>query len=112
MFWFADETGFYFQTLAPKDVYKQLKANPKIEVCFFNNGDLMTAKMMRITGAVEIRDDAVLKERLIRDMPFLATVGTSAKDPIFQVFCVAKGEAVFWMMKDILRERSIERLQF
>ena len=112
LFWFADETGFYFQTLAPKDVYKQLKANPKIEVCFFNNGDLMTAKMMRITGTVEIRDDAVLKERLIRDMPFLATVGTSAKDPIFQVFCVAKGEAVFWMMKDILRERSIERLQF
>jgi len=72
----------------------------------------MTAKMMRITGPVEIRDDAVLKARLINDMPFLATVGTGAKDPIFQVFRLAKGEAVFWMMKDILREHSIERLQF
>ena len=38
LFWFADETGFYFQTLAPKDVYHQLKANPKTEICFFNGG--------------------------------------------------------------------------
>jgi len=37
MFWFGDEKGFYFETLAPKEVCKQLKKNPKVEVNFFNN---------------------------------------------------------------------------
>ena len=112
LFWFADETGFYFQTLASKDVFLQIKANPKVEVCFFNNGDLMTARMMRVTGEAEICGDAALKARLLLDMPFLATVGDVKKDPIFQVFRIAKGEAVFWTMRDILRERTIERLRF
>ena len=112
LFWFADETGFYFQTLAPKDVFQQIKVNPKTEVCFYNNGDLMTAKMLRITGTVEFRDDATLKDRLVRDMPFLATVGNGPKDPIFQIFRIGKGEAVFWTMRDILREHTIERLSF
>jgi uncharacterized pyridoxamine 5'-phosphate oxidase family protein len=112
LFWFADETGFYFQTLAPKDVFLQIKANPKVEVCFFNNGDIMTARMMRVTGKAEICDSPDLKAKLLLDMPFLATVGDVAKDPIFQVFRIAKGGAVFWTMRDILRERTIEHLQF
>lgn len=112
LFWFADETGFYFQTLAPKDVFLQIKANPKIEVCFFNNGDLMTARMLRVTGVAEFREDPALRDKLFHDMPFLAAVGNGQKDPIFQMFRISKGEAVFWTMRDILREHTIERLRF
>lgn len=112
LFWFADETGFYFQTLAPKDVFLQIKANPKVEVCFFNSGDLMTVRTLRITGKAEIVDNPALKERLLREMTFLAAVGDGPKDPVFQIFRIANGEAVFWTMRDMMRERKIERLRF
>jgi uncharacterized pyridoxamine 5'-phosphate oxidase family protein len=112
LFWFADPTGFYFQTLAPKDVYQQLVANPKVEVCFYNGGDLATAKTMRVTGAVEFLDDPALRHRLIeQDMPFLAGVG-DADDPIHQIFRIAHGQAFIWGMSDILKERELPRAVF
>ncbi len=37
LMWRADKTGFYFQSGTVKELYTQLKANPKVEVCFFNN---------------------------------------------------------------------------
>jgi uncharacterized pyridoxamine 5'-phosphate oxidase family protein len=37
LLWRANEDGFYFETFNPKDVYKQLKSNPKVEMCFYNN---------------------------------------------------------------------------
>lgn len=36
LLWFADPTGFYYNIGATKDVYKQLQANPKVEVAFFD----------------------------------------------------------------------------
>ena len=54
---YADETGLYFATLSPKNMSKQLHANPKVEVCFYNNApDIMQARMMRICGTVEFLD--------------------------------------------------------
>lgn len=112
LFWFADETGFYFQTLAPKDVYEQLVANPKVEVCFFNGGDLSTAQTMRVTGAVEFLDDPLLRHRLIeQDMPFLAAAG-GADDPIHQIFRIGHGQAFIWGMADMLKERELPRVTF
>ena len=32
----ADKTGLYYSIDASKDVYKQLKVNSKVEVCFFD----------------------------------------------------------------------------
>lgn len=112
LFWFADETGFYFQTLEPKDVYHQLVANPKVEVCFFNGGDLTSARTLRVTGEVEFLDDPVLMRRLVeQDMPFLAAAG-GADDPIHQIFRVAHGEAFIWGMGDMLKEHELERAAF
>jgi uncharacterized pyridoxamine 5'-phosphate oxidase family protein len=112
LFWFADDSGFYFQTLAPKDVHQQLRANPKVEVCFYNGGDLSTARTLRVTGAVEFLDDTALRHRLVeQDMPFLAAVG-DADDPIHQIFRIAHGEAFIWGMSDILREHELERAHF
>ena len=47
MMWFADKSGFYFHTGASKNVYRQLKTNPRIEVCFITP---KFEKMMRVTG--------------------------------------------------------------
>ena len=35
--WYADNTGLYYSSAAGKEIYKQLKDNPKVEICFFNS---------------------------------------------------------------------------
>jgi uncharacterized pyridoxamine 5'-phosphate oxidase family protein len=108
LLWRANENGFYFETFNPKDVYEQMKKNPKVEICFFNNeSDLEKAKSMRITGEVEFLDDADLKKQLLEDWPFLLDA-----EPALELFRVHSGEAFFWTMADILREKEIERVRF
>jgi uncharacterized pyridoxamine 5'-phosphate oxidase family protein len=37
--WYADETGFYLQTATMRDMYGQLKADPRVELCFWMPGE-------------------------------------------------------------------------
>lgn len=54
LMWYADEKGFYFHTGTTKNVCKQLKKNPKIEVCFYNPGPgQRESTMLRVTGKVK-----------------------------------------------------------
>jgi uncharacterized pyridoxamine 5'-phosphate oxidase family protein len=108
LLWRANEDGFYFETFNPKDVYEQLKNNPKVEICFFNNeSDLEKAKTMRLTGEVEFLDDPDLKKQLLEDRPFLQDA-----EPVLELFRVHSGEAFFWTMADVLKEKEIERVRF
>ena len=114
MFWFGDEKGLYFETLAPKEVCKQLQNNPKVEVNFFNNAaEPQNWKTMRVTGKIEFVDDMDLKKKLFADMPMLENIGTGKPDdPIFQIFRIYTGEAHFWTAADILKESEIKRIKF
>jgi uncharacterized pyridoxamine 5'-phosphate oxidase family protein len=108
LLWRANEGGFYFETLNPKDVYKQLKNNPKVEICFFNSeSDLEKVKTMRLTGEVEFLDDPDLKKQLLADLPFLQEA-----EPVLEIFRIPSGEAFFWTMADVLKEKEIERVRF
>ena len=49
--WYAADKGFYFHTSTVKDVYRQIKAHPKVEVCFYAT---QSGSMMRINGKAEI----------------------------------------------------------
>ena len=108
LLWRANESGFYFETLDPKDVYKQLKSNPKVEICFYNNeSDLEKVKTMRLSGEVEFLDDPDLKKQLLQDRPFLQEAA-----PVLELFRVQSGEAFFWTMDDVLKEKEIQRVRF
>ena len=108
LLWRANESGFYFETFNPKDVYKQLKSNPKVEMCFFNNeSDLEKAKTMRLSGEVEFLDDPDLKKQLLQDWPFLQEA-----EPVLELFRIQSGEAFFWTMDDVLKEKEIEKVRF
>ena len=108
LLWRANEDGFYFETFSPKDVYGQLKINPKVEICFFNNeSDLEKAKTMRLTGEVEFLDDPDLKKQLLEDRPFLKDA-----ESVLELLRVHSGEAFFWTMADVLKEKEIERVRF
>ncbi len=109
--WFADETGFYYHTGTPKAVWKQLVRNPKVELCFYEPGD--AGRMMRVAGAVEFLDDAALKERLVKERPWLLQIGVSGPaDAKLAVFRVAHGEAYFWTMENNMREAEAPRVRF
>jgi uncharacterized pyridoxamine 5'-phosphate oxidase family protein len=105
LFWFADETGFYMQSGKVKGLYKQLKENPKAEICFFKP-DQKGGVMMRVTGEVEFLDDPKLKEKAVNDRQFLKAMGITAKDPGLLIFRIPKGVAYFWNMENNLKPKE------
>jgi pyridoxamine 5'-phosphate oxidase len=98
-FWFADETGFYFQIGAMKDMYGQLQENRKVEACFWQPEEQSTGTMLRVAGEVEFVDDPELKKKVLEDRPFLKEFGMTFDHPGLIIFRIAKGEAYFWTME-------------
>ena len=110
---FADENGFYFGTLSPKEVTKQLKANPKVEVCYYNTpAELKDARQMRVTGKVEWVDDKALHEKICKERAFLADITGQPLAPIMELFRIHTGKVHFWTMMDVLKESQLERIKF
>jgi pyridoxamine 5'-phosphate oxidase len=108
--WYADETGFYFQSQSVKAMYKQLEKNPKVEICFFDKGSF---KMMRVYGLAKIVTDAKIRARCFEERPGVKRHGiTGPDDPLLAVFQVYTGEAYFWTMADSMKEASIPRIKF
>jgi uncharacterized pyridoxamine 5'-phosphate oxidase family protein len=105
-FWFADETGFYFQTSSIKEFPHQLEKNPKTEVCFYKQEGAI-GNMLRITGEVEFLNDLKLKEKAVIDRPFLKNFGITAESPSLVIFRITHGQANFWTMESNLKPKEI-----
>lgn len=104
-FWFADETGFYFQTSSVKEFPHQLKKNPKVEICFYKHEGLI-GTMLRISGKADFVNDLKLKEKALIDRPFLKSFGITADSPKLIVFRITHGQAHFWTMNDNLKPKE------
>jgi uncharacterized pyridoxamine 5'-phosphate oxidase family protein len=112
---YADNSGFYFHTGATKSVCEQLKRNPKTEVCFFapQPAEEGGGMMLRVAGQVEFVNDFGIKEKVLREMPFLKDIGiTSPNDPMLTMFKISSGEAHFWTLEDELKHHEPEWLKF
>jgi uncharacterized pyridoxamine 5'-phosphate oxidase family protein len=105
-FWFADQTGFYFQIGSMKEMSRQLRENPKTEVCFYKH-EGMLGTVLRVSGEVEFLSDPVLKERVMADRPFLKQFGLTAQSPNLLIFRIAHGKAHFWTMENNLKPKEI-----
>jgi hypothetical protein len=82
-------------------------------VCFFNSaGELPAARSMRVTGAVEFLDAAELVHRVSEERAALQGLIERPLEPIAEVFRIVSGEARFWTLNDILKERELETLAF
>ena len=112
--WFANENGFYFQAWFNISVCQQLQQNNRAELCFYEpKPDGSTGKVMRVTGRVEFLDDIELKNRAIKDKPYLEKMGLEGpEDPRLAIFRVCKGESYFWTVEFSGREAEIERVPF
>jgi uncharacterized pyridoxamine 5'-phosphate oxidase family protein len=113
LLWLADENGFTFIGLSPKRVSSQLKANPKVEVCFYNNpAELSGAKQMRVTGEVEFLEDQETLDKAYETRAFLDDLAGRSIRPFVEVFRISSGEAHFWTLADVLKEPTLERIRF
>lgn len=107
--WYAGDEGFYFFTSKPKGVYKQLKANPKVEVCFYAT---QSGVMMRATGTIAFLEDIETKKKLLEDQSYIKKMVTGPEDPTLAVFRVENGEAYFWTIADNSKEDQAPRIRF
>jgi uncharacterized pyridoxamine 5'-phosphate oxidase family protein len=112
MLWYADDTGFYFETLSPKEISSQIHVNAAVEVCFYNYpDDVLDAKELRISGEIEFVTDTSIIDEAMRNRQYFEDL---AGQPIYlEVFKLSHGDAHFWNLKtDVLRERQLEHLAF
>jgi pyridoxamine 5'-phosphate oxidase len=108
----ADEDGFYFDLMSPKQMVKQIQVNPRSEVCFYNNAaDLMQARQMRVTGTMELVEDDAFIQKVAKDRSFLDQLAGQPTAPLTMIFRLCHGEARFWTMPDILKEDRLERVK-
>jgi pyridoxamine 5'-phosphate oxidase len=61
----ADENGIIFAVQSYKDVYKQIRANPNTELCYWAEG-----VQVRVVGRFEAVNDLALKKQIVEKRPF------------------------------------------
>lgn len=103
----ADEEGIIFHTSHEKELYGQLKSNPKVELCF-QAGE----KQIRVTGeAVEVNDDALNQEILTHpSREFLRRWEENGVGNLMRVFRVKNGTAFDWTMDKNFSEKELVQL--
>ena len=89
----ADERGILIQISTPKDVYKQLAKNPKVELCYNN---LAKGIQLRVNGTAEFLEDQALKEEVVKDRPFLKSLVDVEGYSAIKVFRVADASVYVW----------------
>ena len=64
----ADENGIIIETATFKDVYKQLSANPNVELCFNN---YQQGIQVRVSGKAETVEDIETIRNVVDNRPYL-----------------------------------------
>ncbi|MDL2209394.1 pyridoxamine 5'-phosphate oxidase family protein [Desulfovibrio sp. OttesenSCG-928-O18] len=86
-FQFEQDGKLWFCTAKSKDVYKQVQANPAVEICAVKQ-DMTT---LRISGKVVFDDDRAVKERILAEQELIRNIYKSADNPDFTTFYVNHG---------------------
>lgn len=92
----ADEGGIIFHTASTKEVFTQIKKNPKAEMCFSGGG-----VQLRVTGVLEQVFDDKLREEIFShpSRAFLQAWKDNGIDNLLQVFAMKSCTAVTWTME-------------
>jgi uncharacterized pyridoxamine 5'-phosphate oxidase family protein len=85
-----------------KEMYKQMKANPKVELCACSP----EGHTLRLTGTVAFDPSREAKEKILEAVPMLQQM-YSVDDGIFEVFYFEQGTAVFSDMQGSRRESRL-----
>lgn len=102
----AGEDGIIIETGAFKDVYKQMMANPNVELCFFNAKDGI---QIRVSGAVEQVEDIEFKREIVAQRPFLKQRVEEGGYEAMGVFRL-KGQAYVWSFQTAAEPKKYVQL--
>lgn len=95
----ADENGIVFHTGSFKDVYRQISANSKVELCF---NDIKNNVQVRVSGRLEEVDDNAFKDEICAHPSRQFLKPWRESGPLenfyssFKVFRLRNGKAVPW----------------
>ncbi len=105
----ADEDGIIFHTASTKDVFAQIMANPKVELCFQGHGS-----QIRVTGVLELVKDENLKNEIFShpSRKFLQAWKEKGIDGLLQIFRLKNGTAVEWTMATNFEKKTLVELSF
>lgn len=103
----ADEQGVLFHTGTTKDLYKQLMANPRVELCFNSMKD---GVQVRVSGKAELVEDQKLKEEVVANRPFMKPWIEERGYQFLAVFRVRNAAAVVWTMATNLEPKTLVQL--
>jgi len=107
MLYKADENGIIFITGKQKAVYKQLLANPAIEMCFYSQAE---GRQIRVEGLVELLDDLDLKKQVVEDFSFLKPWIDSQGYEVLICYILKNGKATTWTMETNLEPKQYIQL--
>ena len=123
--WQADGTGIYFFLPNFKQVYRQLRENPKIEIAFHQPGtptDLVTlpelgtvpgvGTLLRVTGRLEFLEDAETRKELFDIHPWLKKLGDGTDNPMIAIFRIAEGQFSFWTLENNFQSNPAPKISF
>ncbi len=90
-FMFATEVDgkLWFCTASTKDVYKELQVNKSLELTV-SSPDF---SWCRISGEAAFENNMAVKEACLA-IPIVKSIYQTADNPIFEVFCIANGNAI------------------
>jgi uncharacterized pyridoxamine 5'-phosphate oxidase family protein len=95
-----------FVTNTTKDVYKQIKLNPNVDICSF----AATGEWARIGGDVKLFQSVEANRKVFEVMPELKKMYTSAENPILACFSFEKAEAVFFSFESMDKPFKVIKL--
>jgi uncharacterized pyridoxamine 5'-phosphate oxidase family protein len=104
MMYSIDEIGnIVFTTGKNKAMYRQLKANPKVELCFYDNGT-----QIRVLGEIMENDNLALKQEIVEARPFMKPWVEATGYESIAVFVLTKCIATVWTLETAaMRKRFI-----
>jgi len=99
----ADEKGIVFHTGSTRDLYRQIRENPNVELCFVDNAQM---RQVRVSGRLEVVPGNEMKD-IIAQHPSRAFVremrdsmGRQAFYDAFIVLSMQGGKAKIWTLEN------------
>jgi uncharacterized pyridoxamine 5'-phosphate oxidase family protein len=89
---FEDGGKLYFCTANTKDVFKQMRTTPFVQLATTSKDYVTT---LRVTGEVKFCDDMAVKERIIKESDLVRSIYKTPDNPIFEAFYIEHGIAKF-----------------
>lgn len=92
----ADENGIIFSSGTMKDLYKQIKENPQVELCFFSQKD---NTQIRVSGSAKLVDDLEFKKEIVNNRDFLKPWVEERGYEMLSVFRIENCQATVWTIE-------------